>query len=70
MSKTAQTLLRNFIISVTTGFDNGIDIKSHKLLIELLKEDKDLSMELHDVITNLKLDQGRYYFVEDEGYEL
>jgi ribosomal protein L6P/L9E len=70
MRKTTQTLIRNFIISVTTGFDNGIDIKSHKILIDLLKEDKDLSMELHDVIINLRLNQGRYYLTEEEGYEL
>jgi hypothetical protein len=70
MTKVSLNLFRNLINSLVDERSDGINKNSYDILIELMKEDRILSMEVHDIVTKLAPVNGNYKLINEEGYEL
>jgi hypothetical protein len=70
MNKNTLSLFKNFTESVLSS-PRGIDSKAYNYLINMMKEDKDISMELHDVIDKVNYSNNSFFINHDDldGYE-
>lgn len=60
--------MKNFVYFVESALrGNGLSKETYNILIQMVKEDKDLAHDLHDVLARVK--EGRsQYFIDDYEY--